>query len=286
MRRLVRLVRTRRPDLMLLTDDVYATFADRFRSLMSELPHNTIGVYSYSKYFGCTGWRLGVIAIHRRNIFDDKLAALPTAARRALNRRYGTITLQPERLKFIDRMVADSRQVALNHTAGLSLPQQVQMALFSLFALLDKEDKYKRLTREIARRRLCKLADGLGMQLREDPHRTSYYFTIDLRNWALQEYGPAFGKFLDRFHPFDPLFALAERAGIVLLNGSGFAAPDWSVRVSLANLDDEAYERIGRELRAIMAGAARLWQAERAINGRPPVRSSVGKRVVKVGRQR
>ena len=26
-------------------------------------PKNTIGVYSYSKYFGCTGWRLGAIAL-------------------------------------------------------------------------------------------------------------------------------------------------------------------------------------------------------------------------------
>jgi aspartate 4-decarboxylase len=28
--------------------------------------------------------------------------------------------------------------------------------------------------------------------------------------------------------------------GIVLLNGGGFEAPDWSLRVSLANLPDEA----------------------------------------------
>ena len=33
--------------------------------------------------------------------------------------------------------------VALNHTAGLSLPQQIQMVLFSSLHLLDKEDAYK-----------------------------------------------------------------------------------------------------------------------------------------------
>ena len=49
----------KRPDLILLTDDVYGTFVPGFRSLMGEFPKNTIGVYSYSKYFGCTGWRLG-----------------------------------------------------------------------------------------------------------------------------------------------------------------------------------------------------------------------------------
>src|SRR4029079_13546106 len=40
----------KRPDLILLTDDVYGTFVPGFRSLMGEFPENTIGVYSYSKY--------------------------------------------------------------------------------------------------------------------------------------------------------------------------------------------------------------------------------------------
>jgi aspartate 4-decarboxylase len=52
-------------------------------------------------------------------------------------------------------------------------------------------------------------------------------------------------------HPLDIVFRLAEDHGIVLLNGSGFAAPDWSVRISLANLDDHVYDDIGRALRAI-----------------------------------
>src|SRR6185436_11927381 len=46
--KIVKLVKTKRPDLMLLTDDVYGTFVEGFRSLMAELPQNTIGVYSYS----------------------------------------------------------------------------------------------------------------------------------------------------------------------------------------------------------------------------------------------
>src|SRR6478736_2873297 len=44
--KLTNLVKTKRPDLMLLTDDVYGTFVHGFRSLLGELPHNTIGVYS------------------------------------------------------------------------------------------------------------------------------------------------------------------------------------------------------------------------------------------------
>ena len=264
MKRLVRLVKTKRPDLMILTDDVYGTFVSGFRSLMAELPQHTIGVYSYSKYFGCTGWRLGVVAIHEKNIYDDMLARLPATVRKTLNHRYGSITLQPEKLKFIDRMVADSRQVALNHTAGLSLPQQVQMALFSLFALLDTDNRYKALTRTIAHRRLRKLAVGIKVDWWDDPMRAEYYATIDLLNWAKLEYGPEFVEFARNHHPFDVLFALAERYGTVLLNGSGFAAPDWSVRVSLANLDDSAYEKIGEQLRELLDGAVARWKVSRS----------------------
>ena len=67
----------KRPDFMLLTDDVYGTFVPGFRSLLGEFPRNTLGVYSYSKYFGCSGWRLGVIALHEKNVFDKAIAALP-----------------------------------------------------------------------------------------------------------------------------------------------------------------------------------------------------------------
>ncbi|MGA8042669.1 MAG: bifunctional aspartate transaminase/aspartate 4-decarboxylase, partial [Terracidiphilus sp.] len=141
--KIANLVRNKRPDLMLLTDDVYGTFVPGFRSLLGELPQNTIGVYSYSKYFGATGWRLGVIAVHEDNIFDRMIAKLPNAELKALDKRYGPLTLEPRKIKFIDRIVADSRDVALNHTAGLSLPQQVMMSLFSLVELMDGEKRYQ-----------------------------------------------------------------------------------------------------------------------------------------------
>src|SRR5688572_10962664 len=124
-----------RPDLMLLTDDVYGTFVPGFRSLLGEFPRNTIGVYSYSKYFGCTGWRLGTIALHEDNIIDEMIAKHPEEIKKKLDKRYGGLTLEPPTFAFIDRIVADSRDVALNHTAGLSLPQQVMMSLFSLYEL-------------------------------------------------------------------------------------------------------------------------------------------------------
>ena len=61
-------------------------------------------------------------------------------------------------------------------------------------------------------------------------------------------------------HPLDIVFKLAEDHGIVLLNGGGFAAPDWSVRVSFANLNDDVYDDIGRAVRAVARGYAQAYQ--------------------------
>ena len=263
--RLVKLVKTKRPDLIIITDDVYSTFVPGFRSLMAELPQNTIGVYSYSKHFGCTGWRLGVVAIHQDNIFDKGLARLPAKDRAALNRRYSSISLAPEKLKFIDRMVADSRQVALNHTAGLSTPQQIQMALFSLFALLDKSDSYKTLCQLIVRRRYQALWDGLGIAVPPDTDRASYYAELDVLVWAEKSYGPEFVKFLrQNYECTDILFRLAEKSGVVLLHGGGFGGPDWSVRVSLANLPEDTYPKIGQFLKGAVEGYVEEWKAAAA----------------------
>jgi aspartate 4-decarboxylase len=256
MKRIVQIVKTKRPDLIIITDDVYGTFVPGFRSIMAELPQNTIGVYSFSKYFGCTGWRLGVIAVHERNIFDAMIAKQSAAQKKKLRERYGSLTLEPDKIKFIDRMVADSRQVALNHTAGLSLPQQVQMSLFSLSALMDKADNYKNLTQEIVQRRYRTLWRGLGMPVLQDKLRAGYYCEVDLMLWAEENYGPEFAKFLKtNYEPVDLLFRLAEKTSIVLMDGGGFAGPKWSVRVSLANLDESAYGQIGRE----MAEAAEIY---------------------------
>jgi aspartate 4-decarboxylase len=262
--KIANLVKTKRPDLILLTDDVYGTFVPGFRSLLGELPHNTIGVYSYSKYFGCTGWRLGVIAVHEENIYDEKIAKLKDADLKALDKRYGPITLEPRKLKFIDRIVADSRDVALNHTAGLSLPQQVMMSMFSLVELMDTEKRYQTACREIVYRRLYAILDGLGLEVPSNPNYDAYYGLIDFEFWANKNLGKDAVEYLKKHvHPLDLAFRLAEDHGIVLLNGSGFEGPDWSLRVSLANLDDEAYEEIGRGVRSIARGYRHAFEASK-----------------------
>jgi aspartate 4-decarboxylase len=262
--KLATLVRTKRPELMLLTDDVYGTFVQDFRSLLAELPHNTIGVYSYSKYFGATGWRLGLIAIHEDNIYDKMIAKLPDGDLRALDKRYSPLTLEPRKIKLIDRIVADSRDVALNHTAGLSLPQQVMMSLFSLAEMMDASRGYQKACMEIVHRRARALIEGLGIELSPNALYDAYYGLIDFEFWARKNIGTDAVEYLKKnVHPLDLAFRLAEDHGIVLLNGGGFEAPDWSLRVSLANLDDEVYEEIGRGVRSIARGYRQAYEASK-----------------------
>lgn len=240
----------KRPDLIILTDDVYGTFADCFTSLFAVCPHNTLLVYSFSKYFGATGWRLGAIAAHEDNIFDRLIAKLPGAKTKMLNERYKSITTDPQKLKFIDRLVADSRTVALNHTAGLSTPAQVQMVMFSLFSLMDEEDNYKKAMKRLIRRRKAALYKEMGVEPHDGVNDVDYYHLLDVGNLS-KRYEPAFLKWLEkRLDPNEFLFTLADKAGVVLLPGTGFGGPP-SARVSLANLTEVQYIQIGRALHSL-----------------------------------
>jgi aspartate 4-decarboxylase len=260
-KRLVKIVKNDNPGMMVISDDVYGTFVPGFRSLMAELPQNTLCAYSFSKYFGCTGWRLGVVAVHQDNVFDKKIAALTEAQKKVLHKRYSTLSLHPEKIKFIDRMVADSRSVALNHTAGLSLPQQAQMALFSLLGLLDEKGKYKKMTQDLVEKRLKLLWTSVGFTLPADPLRAGYYAEIDMMLWSEKFYGNDFAAYMKKnFDPVDILFRLAEKTSIVLLNGGGFSGPEWSIRVSLANLDTQDYSTIGKAIAEMLHEYAAAWK--------------------------
>lgn len=242
----------KRPDLIILTDDVYATFADNFVSLFAICPYNTILVYSFSKYFGATGWRMGIVATHEDNIIDAAIAALPEAKSKQLDKRYSSITTAPRSLKFIDRLVADSRTVALNHTAGLSTPVQAQMTLFSIFCLMDEPGAYKAEMKRIVLRRKEALYRELGLPMPYDNNSVRYYHLLDLEELAEQMYGSEFVIWmLGRLKPNEALFRLAEETGVILLPGRGFGTPHPSWRVSLANLNEYDYANIGKAIRRL-----------------------------------
>lgn len=261
---LIDVVKTYNEDLMIISDDVYGTFVNDFYSLMSKLPYNTLGVYSYSKYFGVTGWRLGTFAVHERNVFDKKIKELKGESKKLVDKRYSDMSLNPSALTFMERVVADSRRVALNHTAGLSTPQQVQMAFFSAFALIDKVDAYKKLNMSICRRRQRLLFESLGIDYVNLENSAAYYFQFDIDEWGRLNHGQEFVDFMHKnFDACDILYKLAKDYAIVLLGGNGFAAPKWSIRVSLANLDDRAYITIGASIKNILNDYVELWKSKK-----------------------
>lgn len=260
--RIAELVRARRKDLIILTDDVYGTFVNGFRSLAAAAPHNTILVYSFSKYFGATGWRLGVIGINQDNILDRSIASLSPAEKEELHARYCTVELDPDHMKIIDRMVADSRSVALHHTAGLSTPQQVMMVMFALHCLVDKKGVYKKMAQDIVRKRFESLYTAVGVKAPDNEYDARYYTTIDIPGLAKTRYGADFTAYLVKnFEPIDFVWRLADERSIVLMDGGGFDAPNMSIRVSLANLDDSAYTNIGKGISGLLEDYYNAWKS-------------------------
>ena len=244
----------KRPDLFIVTDDVYGTFADDFVSLFAKCPHNTLCVYSFSKFFGATGWRLGAIALHRGQRVRCGAGGPSGNGRNFCSTsRYASLTTAPRKMQFIDRLVADSRAVALNHTAGLSVPQQLQMALFALSGLMDREHRYKDAAKQLIRKRYQTLYSHMGVTALHESNDVNYYSLIDLQEIGGTLYGPEFKAwFIKSDLGISFLFRLADETGVVLLPGNGFEVVDTSARVSLANLTEVEYASIGKFTRQVL----------------------------------
>ena len=238
------------PNLIILTDDVYGTFVDGFASVYCRLPYNTILVYSFSKLYGVTGWRIGLIAMNRLNVVDKLLRELPEEDKEFLNGEYGIVTDEPESLSTLERIVADSRSIGLYHTSGLSTPQQVFMEFLALTHLVnEKDDTYIALANETVYKRYLALMDALGMEADECSANAYYYALIDLKALTAKHYGEDFSAWMtESVDEIDFLNSLAGKYGVVLMYGPGFDAPDGTVRISLANLNLEDYREIGRRM--------------------------------------
>jgi len=136
------------------------------------------------------------------------------------------------------------------------------MSLFSLAEMMDEAKLYQKACMEIVHRRAKATIEGLGIEVAPNPHYDAYYGLIDFEFFARKNIGEAAVEYLKKnVHPLDLAFRLAEDHGIVLLNGGGFEAPEWSLRVSLANLNDEVYEEIGRGVRSIARGYRHAFEA-------------------------
>ena len=139
------------------------------------------------------------------------------------------------------------------------------MSMFALQSLLDTENRYKNKMQEIIRKRLEDMWQNTGFELLEDPLRAGYYSEIDIAVWAKRKYGEEFVKWLKaNYEPLDFVVRLAKETGVVLLNGSGFDGPEWSVRASLANLTADDYSQIGSHIGAILEDYANRWEESKS----------------------
>ena len=139
------------------------------------------------------------------------------------------------------------------------------MTMFSLYELMDTNKAYQKACMRIVSQRFGSLVESLGLKLEPNANYDAYYGLIDFEFWARKNIGDEAVDYLKKnVHPLDLAFRLAEDHGIVLLNGGGFEAPGWSLRVSLANLDDQSYESIGRGVRAIARGYRDAYEASKS----------------------
>ena len=150
-------------------------------------------------------------------------------------------------------MVADSCAVALNHTAGLSVPQQLQMALFALSGLMDREHRYKDAAKQLIRKRYQTFYRHMGVLALHEASDVNYYSLIDLQEIGGTLYGPEFKAwFIKSDLGISFLFRLADETGVVLLPGNGFEVVDTSACISLANLTEIEYASIGKFTRQVL----------------------------------
>jgi aspartate 4-decarboxylase len=250
-KKIAEIIKNKNPTIIVLADNVYAPFVDQFNSLVNEIPYNTIGVYSFSKYFGVTGWRLGSIVINKNNVIDNLLLK---KSDKEVHQRYSIVSTTPQNIPFIDRLVLDSRGVAEGHTAGLSTPQQLIMTLFAMYDYMDTDRSYNKTIKKLLEKRTELLLKPLEYNLNQTMLNSNYYIILDLikisKNITKDE---SFSKYLKGSKdPLEFLILLAKKYKTVLLPAVGFAGPFWSVRVSIANLSTDKYKIIGQNIKNLI----------------------------------
>jgi aspartate 4-decarboxylase len=219
--RLVRVVKEGRDDLIILADSVYGCFPEVWHPVISALPENTIGIGSWSKHFGATGWRLGCLLVHPRCVLRDKL----------------TVPLE----KFVKPQ-------------PVTLPQQGMLTVFSLAQLTPWGRKYDEHLRELLSERWGALYDGLGSPMPRSGRYSKFFAAVSLDEVAKSNGLRPWPKIRE----LDFLRQLASSHGAICLPCSGFSGPRGMLRISLASLSVEQSRRIGRSVVKVLKDASGL----------------------------
>lgn len=265
----VRRRQARGDPLLVVADVVYCPMIDAYHSLLAECPYNTLAVVSLSKYFGVTGWRLGATVLADHNVIDEELLPGLACRARALNReRYSVVrSSHLGEIKFVERLLLDSRGAANAHTAGLSTPQQTLMVLLMLRQLLERDASYRGalqarlLERQVAfqlgvwhettpeRATEAQLEDA-RTRARSSARHVHYYVLVPLLEVARAEAGAEGEAALRRNHYLSVPFVVAKDYAAVTLDGTGFGAQKYTLRASVANSTAEDCSRVGLRVRA------------------------------------
>ena len=193
---------------------------------------------------------MGLIMMEKKNIIDDKIIPnLSEKKKKELRKRYEIVTMTgQDDIKFIDRLLMDSRDVAEAHTAGLATPQQMLMCLFAVYDMTHK--KYKKDIQKILRQRIKYLYKPLGISPPLGKLHTDYYTLINIKKLAKKRYGNKFVKKMIKKSPspLEVVFRLAQKYSTICLPAKGFGGHDWGIRISLANLPTLKYLIIGENI--------------------------------------
>ena len=227
------------PTCSCVNDTAYATFVESFHGVTAVIPRNVILLHSFSKGYAATGNRLGFVAVHRDSVADTLLAGKSAEAKERMRARYQAASDDVEAMPFIQRLLADSRLVALHNIAGLATPDQVQMTLFELAYLMPEGAHYVEGARAQLQARLDALYAGLGVPSPggKDSH---YYGMVDIMTVARARHGEALvERIRGTMAPEDVALRLAADSGVIVQTGPSFQGDPWDVRLSLASITED-----------------------------------------------
>ena len=124
-------------------------------------------------------------------------------------------------------------------------------ALFSLTHLVvsDISDDYIEASKKLVNERYEKLHAALNYAKDDSAKNAKYYSMINIYHLAEEKYGAEFSHYLKtHYEQIDFLINLAQKNGIVLMDGVGFGANPGDLCVSEANLPTKDYQTIGQQM--------------------------------------